>query len=43
VLKRRHFSRVQLKIFNTLVPLIRRMDRAFPWSGLGIIAVARRA
>ncbi len=43
LLRRRHFSRVQLKIFNTLVPLIRRMDRAFPWSGLGIIAVARRA
>ncbi|HEY7213923.1 MAG TPA: class I SAM-dependent methyltransferase, partial [Thermoanaerobaculia bacterium] len=42
LLRRRHFSRVQLKIFNTLVPLIRRVDGAFPWSGLGIIAVARR-
>ena len=42
ILKRRHFSRSQLKIFNILVPLVRRVDRAFPWSGLGIIAVARR-
>jgi len=42
LLKRRHFSRSQLKVFNILVPVIRRLDRAFPWSGLGIIAVARR-
>ena len=42
ILKRRHFSRAQLKIFNVLVPLIRRVDRVFPWSGLGLIAVARR-
>jgi hypothetical protein len=42
LLRRRHFSRVQLKVFNVLVPLIRRLDRVFPWSGLGLIAVARR-
>jgi glycosyltransferase involved in cell wall biosynthesis len=42
LLKRRHFSRSQLKVFNILVPVIRRVDGAFPWSGLGIIAVARR-
>jgi glycosyltransferase involved in cell wall biosynthesis len=42
ILKRRHFSRSQLKIFNILVPVIRRVDRAFPWSGLGVIAVARK-
>jgi len=42
LLKRRHFSRVQLKLFNVLVPLIRRVDRLCPWSGLGLIAVARR-
>ena len=41
-LKRRHFSRVQLKLFNMLVPLVRRADRLLPWSGLGMIAVARR-
>ena len=42
VLKRRHFSRTQLKVFNMAVPMIRRIDRLLPWSGLGVIAVARR-
>jgi SAM-dependent methyltransferase len=42
ILKRRHFGRTQLKIFNLAVPLLRCLDRLFPWSGLGIIAVARR-
>jgi glycosyltransferase involved in cell wall biosynthesis/phospholipid N-methyltransferase len=43
LLKRRHFSRSQLKIFNSLVPLIRRVDGLLPGKGLGIIAVARKA
>jgi 2-polyprenyl-3-methyl-5-hydroxy-6-metoxy-1,4-benzoquinol methylase len=42
ILKRRHFSRVQLKVFNMAVPVIRRLDRLMPWKGLGIIAVARK-
>jgi glycosyltransferase involved in cell wall biosynthesis/phospholipid N-methyltransferase len=42
VLKRRHFSRNQLKIFNVLVPLIRRVDALAPGRGLGLIAVARK-
>jgi glycosyltransferase involved in cell wall biosynthesis/phospholipid N-methyltransferase len=42
LLKRRHFSRSQLKIFNVLVPVIRRVDGVCPWSGLGVIAVARK-
>lgn len=42
VMKRRHFSRTQLKVFNMGVPVIRRLDRMLPWKGLGIIAVARR-
>lgn len=42
ILKRRHFSRMQLKIFNMAVPVIRRLDRLMPWTGLGIIAVARK-
>lgn len=42
ILKRRHFSRMQLKIFNMAVPVIRRLDRLAPWQGLGIIAVARK-
>jgi SAM-dependent methyltransferase len=43
VLKRREFGRLQLKIFNLLVPLVRRIDHLLPWRGLGIIAVARRS
>jgi SAM-dependent methyltransferase len=42
VLKRRTFNRTQLKIFDLLVPLLRRVDHLLPWPGLGIIAVARR-
>jgi glycosyltransferase involved in cell wall biosynthesis len=43
VLKRRHFSRMQLKIFDLLTPLLRRVDGWFPWSGLGLMVVARKA
>ena len=42
LLKRRHFSRSQLKVFNMLVPVLRRVDGAVPGKGLGIIAVARK-
>ncbi|HET9209840.1 MAG TPA: glycosyltransferase [Thermoanaerobaculia bacterium] len=42
LLKRRHFSRSQLKIFNMLVPVIRRVDGLIPGKGLGIIAVGRK-
>jgi 2-polyprenyl-3-methyl-5-hydroxy-6-metoxy-1,4-benzoquinol methylase len=42
ILKRRHFSRVQLKLFNMLVPVFRPLDPLVPGRGLGIIAVARK-
>ena len=42
ILKRRSFSRFQLKVFTMLVPLVRRLDPVVPGRGLGIIAVARR-
>ncbi|MBX6330858.1 MAG: glycosyltransferase [Gemmatimonadaceae bacterium] len=42
VLRRRTFSRVQLKALDTLLPLLRRIDRALPWSGLSVIAVATK-
>ncbi len=38
----RDFGRLQLKIFDAMVPLLRRVDRFFPWSGLGLIAVGRK-
>jgi len=42
VLRRRSFSRIQLKIFDLLVPILRRVDRFLPWPSLGLIAVAKR-
>jgi glycosyltransferase involved in cell wall biosynthesis len=42
VRKKREFGKVQLKVFNMLVPVLRRLDRLIPVSGLGLIAVARR-
>lgn len=43
VLKRRRFSRSQLKVFNMFVPVLRRLDPLVPGKGLGIIAVATRS
>jgi SAM-dependent methyltransferase len=42
VLRREHFSRFQLKIFDSLVWLWRRIDRLFPWKGLSLIVIARK-
>jgi glycosyltransferase involved in cell wall biosynthesis len=39
VLRRKTFSRVQLKVLNTFVPLLRRVDRFLPWSGLSLIGI----
>jgi glycosyltransferase involved in cell wall biosynthesis len=41
VLKRRSFSRFQLRVFDILVPLWRRIDRYFPWPAVSVIAVGR--
>jgi glycosyltransferase involved in cell wall biosynthesis len=42
ILKRRSFSRVQLKLFDLAVPVLRLVDRLLPWNGLGLVAIARR-
>jgi glycosyltransferase involved in cell wall biosynthesis len=42
ILKKRTFSRSQLKVFNMMVPVLRRLDSLVPGRGLGIIAVATR-
>jgi hypothetical protein len=39
LLRRKRFSRVQLKTLDTLLPLARRMDSVWPWKGLSLIAV----
>ena len=42
MLKREHFSRIQLKILDWMIWLIRRIDHLLPWPGVSLIAVARR-
>jgi glycosyltransferase involved in cell wall biosynthesis len=42
LLRRRHFSRLQLKIVNQLTWLFRLLERVLPWHGASLIAVARR-
>jgi glycosyltransferase involved in cell wall biosynthesis len=42
VLRRRHMPKVQLKFYDSLVWLWRRIDRFLPWQGLSVIAVARK-
>ena len=42
VLRRRRFSRVQLKLFDLAVPLLRHVDSWLPWRGLGLMAVGRK-
>jgi SAM-dependent methyltransferase len=42
LLRRRSFGRLQLKVFDWLTPILRRVDRMVPTPGLGLIAVARK-
>jgi len=42
VMRRKRFSRVQLKALDLTMPLLKRIDRAWPWSGVSLIAIARK-
>jgi SAM-dependent methyltransferase len=42
ILKRKNFSRIQLKIYDSLIWLIKRVDRFVPWSAQSIIAIAHK-
>ena len=42
LLGRKHFSRTQLKIYDSLVWLVRIIDGLLPWRGLSLIAVCRK-
>ncbi|HLG14754.1 MAG TPA: glycosyltransferase [Blastocatellia bacterium] len=42
LLRRKRFSRVQLKIVDTLIPVLRRIDRVFPWGGISLIGIVVR-
>ncbi len=43
LLRRKRFTRIQLKLFDATLWLWRRIDRVFPWKGLSLVAVARKA
>lgn len=43
LLKRKHISKLALKIFDKTVWLWRRVDYLLPWHGLSLVVVARRA
>lgn len=40
LLRRKRISRVQLKILDMLTPVLSRIDRLWPWTGLSVICVA---
>ncbi|MCO6450611.1 MAG: glycosyltransferase [Caldilineales bacterium] len=42
VLRRKTFSRLQLKLIDLMTPLLRRLDRLWPWPGLSVIGVGVR-
>lgn len=42
ILKRQHFSRFQLWVFDRLVWLWRRIDRVLPWPSVSIIGIATK-
>ncbi len=39
ILRREDFGRFQLRVFDTLVPLWRRIDKILPWPSVSIIAI----
>ncbi|MDZ7697235.1 MAG: glycosyltransferase [Deltaproteobacteria bacterium] len=43
ILKRRYFSRIQLKVFDSLVWLWRCIDPYLPWPGQSLIVVGRKS
>ena len=41
MMKRRHFGLVQLKIFDSMVWLLRRTEWVLPWMGVSLIVVCK--
>jgi glycosyltransferase involved in cell wall biosynthesis len=42
LLRRKRVSRLELKILDTLIPLMKRLDRLWPWKGLALVVVAEK-
>jgi hypothetical protein len=41
ILRRRSFGRLQLRVFDWLVPLTRRIDRWLPWTAVSVIGIGK--
>ena len=39
VLRRKKFSRIQLKLMDTLIPVLKRVEGLWPWSGVSVIGI----
>ena len=39
VFRRKSFSRIQLKVLETVIPILKRIDRIWPWGGLSVIGI----
>jgi glycosyltransferase involved in cell wall biosynthesis len=42
ILRRKTFSRVQLKLLQMSMPLLKHIDKVLPWGGLSLVAVAAK-
>jgi len=42
VLRRKRLSRWELKILDTMIPVMKRLDRIWPWKGLALVIVAEK-
>lgn len=42
ILRRRKFSRLQLKMIDMMMPVLKRIDRLLPWSGISLVAIAAK-
>lgn len=42
LLRRKRFSRIQLKILDSVMPILSRIDRIWPWGGLSVIGVGAK-
>ncbi len=42
ILKKKNFSKFQLKVLEVILPVIKSVDRWLPWSGVSLIAIAHK-
>ena len=42
IFRRKGFSRIQLKVLEVAMPVVRRFDFLWPWTGLSVIGVGRK-